>query len=115
MSPDGKRLVACNSDRKLRIFDVATGKELLRIDPHLTLDGKYESEPFCVAFSPDGKCIASGGYDNTVRLWDAQTGTELRKYEGHTNYVAGVAFFPDGKRIASASADGTARIWRMPR
>ena len=121
-SPDGKRLAACHRHNgTLSIWDVATGKELLRIGSPFSgspgIDPHASPKAFCVAISPDGKRLVSGGNnsDRTVRVWDARTGRELHRYEGHTARLECVTFFADGRRIASASQDGTARIWRAPR
>jgi WD40 repeat protein len=109
-SADGKRLLSASYNDGLRLWDVATGKELTRIKHRGVVSA---------ALSPDGKRIviaASGGRGiYPLSVWDAETGKELHKYQGHTDAVVGVAFFPDGRRFASASRDGTARVWRAPR
>jgi tetratricopeptide (TPR) repeat protein len=88
----------------VRIWDSATGKELLALKGHA---GRVSS----VAFSPDGKCLASGSDDQTVRIWDSATGKELFALKGHAGWVLSVAFSPDGQRLASGSFDQTVRIW----
>jgi WD40 repeat protein len=118
-SPDGKR-VAGHSQWSptgigaVRVWDRATGKELLRIPTH--------SAGHTVAFSPDGKRLA---YDveYTLHLCEATTGKLLRILRGHqeiinargtmSGYVNALAFSPDGKRLASASCDNLARIWEV--
>lgn len=140
-SPDGKRLATASDDKTVRVYELASGKELLVLEGH--------TKPVVsVAFSPDGKILASGGHDLTVRLWDAATGQELRTIaggrfrtfssdgkrlvssagkiakvwdagtglelatlQGHTNSVWSVAFSPDGKRIATASYDKSVKVW----
>ncbi|HEV3259802.1 MAG TPA: WD40 repeat domain-containing protein [Gemmataceae bacterium] len=104
-SPDGKRLAAASYDRKIHLWDPATGKEVLQLVGH-------QDRVYSVAFSPDGKRLASASMDRTVRLWDAATGKEIRLLTGHENTVLSVAFSPDGKVLASGSVDGTVRLWR---
>ena len=61
-SPDGKRLAAGSSDKLVRLWEVATGKEVA------TLEGHKESIVW-VEFAPDGKTVASLSDDNTVLIW----------------------------------------------
>ena len=101
-SPDGtKMLASCGSgttddeSNQIRIWDVATGRELQRLTGH-TRDARWAT------FSPDGQTIASAGFDGTVRLWDAASGKQLRAITAHTNnYVERVSFLPNGKRVVS--------------
>ncbi len=103
-SPDGKYLVTSSWDGIVRLWDVASGKEVRQFLGH-------SGSVFGAAFSPDGKYILSSGTDRTVRLWDVQTGQEVRRFVGHTNEVRSATFSPDGKYILTASNDGTARLW----
>jgi WD40 repeat protein len=103
-APDGKRAVTGSDDQTVRVWEVASGKEMLRLSGHT-------EEALAVAFAPDGSRIISGGRDRTLRLWDVATGKELRRFTGHTERITGVAFAPDGRRLLSASGDGTVRLW----
>jgi dipeptidyl aminopeptidase/acylaminoacyl peptidase len=103
-SPDGKHILTGSWDNGARIWDVATGKEVHRLDGHTAV-------VFGVAFSPDGKLVATASRDKAVRLWDSATGKEVRQLVGHTNDVFGVTFSPDGKQIATGSFDASARVW----
>ena len=54
----------------MKIWDSATGKELLSLKGHT-------DAVTSVAFSPDGQRLASGSGDKTVKIWDSATGKEL--------------------------------------
>jgi WD40 repeat protein/serine/threonine protein kinase len=97
-SPDGKRLAAGGFDYTVRVWELASGRELLKLQDQ----GVVHS----VAFSPDGRRLASGGESGTVKLWDTANGKEITTLKGHPQWVEAVAFSRDGKRIASASQAG---------
>jgi hypothetical protein len=103
-SPDGKALASGSWDKAVKLWDVASGRELLTLSGH-------SDEVRSVAISPDGRVLASGSTDKTVKLWDVASGRELRTLSGHSDSVNSVAFSPDGKVLASGSADKTVKLW----
>ncbi|KAJ6583538.1 WD40-repeat-containing domain protein [Mycena vulgaris] len=102
-SLDGLHVISGSGD-KVRIWDVATGKQLKKLDGH---DDKVRS----VAFSQDGLHAISGSRDQTVRIWDMATRKQLKQLDGHEAMVWSVAFSPDGLHAISGSGDKTVRIW----
>ena len=77
-SPDGRSALSGSSDRTLKLWDVATGKEIRTFTGHADM-------VWSVAFSPDGRTALSGSDDNTLKLWDVATGKEIRTFAGHTH------------------------------
>ena len=91
-SPDGKLLATGSYKGQVRLWKVATGEELSRLDGH-------HDRVFGVAFSRDGKTLASAGEDRTVRVWKVGSGKEIWKITG-SEMVLSVAFSHDGKHLA---------------
>ena len=60
-SPDGRTLAV--GDRKIQLFEVATGKLRREYEGH-------QGAILALAFSPDGGLLASGSADTTVLMWD---------------------------------------------
>jgi WD40 repeat protein/serine/threonine protein kinase len=100
MSPDGDRIASGYGTSMIKIWDGATGAEIMNLRGH-------NSPIYTVAFSPDGKRIVSGGEDRTVKIWDAASGEELMTLEGHESWIKCVGFTPDGGRIVSGSDEFT--------
>lgn len=106
-SPDGAQLVSASDDYTARVWDVASGAELLSLE--------HPSYVYSAVFSPDGSLIVTGASDGIVRLWDAVTGAAVTELAGHTDYVRSVAFSPVGSLIASGSDDYSVRLWSQAR
>ncbi|KAJ7301101.1 WD40-repeat-containing domain protein, partial [Mycena albidolilacea] len=106
VSSDGAQIVSGSNDKSIQVWDVKTGKAVLK--PIEGLTHWVES----VAFSPDGALIVSASNDETIRVWDARTGEAvLKPIDGHTRWVRSVAFSPDGAHIVSGSHDKTICVW----
>ena len=61
-SADGKTVVTASWDKTARLWDVASGKELLVLRGH-------ESSVSGAQFSADGKTVVTASGDKTARLW----------------------------------------------
>ncbi len=90
-----------NGVARLRVWDLAAGREVLRRDDQ---GGSFHS----AAFSPDGRRLATAwwGESNVSRLeqkhrvlsWDLETGRERLNLD--VPYRPALAFSPDGRRLA---------------
>jgi WD40 repeat protein len=114
-SPDGKRLAAGGYRSALTVWEVKTGKCVLR----LAVPYDYIDQ---AAFSPCGRFLAAVGSSykgsekgvvGEVQIWDLRTGKQRALLEGKGAGVVQLAYSPDGKRLAVGQRDGTVLVWDL--
>ncbi|HEX6306225.1 MAG TPA: protein kinase [Anaerolineales bacterium] len=103
-SPDGLRFATAGPEATAKLWDSATGEEMLTLSGHT-------AQIYNVAFSPDGNRLVTGSQDGTARVWSAETGEALLTLSGHTDGLLSPAFSPHGALIATTSFDHTVRVW----
>lgn len=103
-SPDGQRIVTGSLDNTAKVWEAASGRELLTFK-------KHSAAIRSVAFSPDSRRIITGSEDNSAKVWEAASGRELLTLKGHLARILSVAFSLDGQRIVTGSYDQTAKVW----
>jgi WD40 repeat protein/serine/threonine protein kinase len=105
-SPDGKTLASAAGfdDDNIRLWDVASGREIGRLEGH----GAFICS---LVFWPDGKTLASSSQDQTIRIWDVASRTCLDVLRGHRLEVFRLALLADGKTLVSGCKDGTVCVW----
>jgi hypothetical protein len=106
--PCGQTLVAGCTDKSVRLFELATGQEVLRT----TLPDAANM----AAFAPDGSRVALGigglGFPGgTIHILDVATGKERVTLTGQEALIYSLGFGPDGKVLASGLSDTTALLW----
>lgn len=104
-SPDGSRTASGGHDGFLRVWETATGHEIMAVDAHRMVGA--------VSWSAKSGDIATGGSDGLVRIWQLGI-NECRatlKPPGSTVAITQLAWGPEGKLLASGSTDGVVRIW----
>ncbi len=62
-SPDGLRLATASGDRTIRIWDFATGQEILKLSGDSTV--------YTVRFVTGGRRLIGASAEGTIRVWDA--------------------------------------------
>jgi hypothetical protein len=105
-TPDGGGFVTLHQDRSIRVWEIATGKEICSLP----------SQPEAVRalnWCDRGRFLASAGSKKVVTLWDLTFGKEAGRLEGHEATVIGLAANPDGKTLFSSSDDHTILAWDL--
>ena len=106
-SADGKRIVTAGDDSTARLWDAATGRQLL------VLQGSGDLAT--TAISADSRYVATVGFDYVhdpfVHLWDGETGKEIRRLEGLC--YGSLAFSPDHRLLLGGDGQGVIHAWEV--
>jgi WD40 repeat protein/DNA-binding XRE family transcriptional regulator len=112
-SPDSKRLLTTGGndeqgakDNRARIWDMATGKELLAFHGHTKSSWQG-------TWSPDGKRAVTFGNEGKIIIWDSSTGAELQTISLPTFYAGNALWSPDGLYVAITGNETLVSIWRV--
>ncbi len=102
--PGEMTYLSADEDRKLRIRDLDTGKEVR------VLQG-WKGHPSRFTLSPDGHILAQIDADKKVHLINSATGEVLHTLAGFNLPFMGMSFSPDGRRLFIWSGDKTVTVW----
>jgi WD40 repeat protein len=105
LTSDGRRLVTASDDGTARVWDAATGAEIVRLE----IGGRVMN----LHLSRDGRRLATLTYaGKTVQVSDPASGRIALRLD-HPAAVDVAAFSPDGAELATGARDGLVRIWDL--
>ena len=128
--PDGRELVTAGRDKTVRLWDLATGKEIRRFDwgepqpdnehgssQHGTIE-QFEHQMSedralngLAALSSDGKIVAASR-EGVVSWWETASGKKLHKLQTGQNGLLQLAFSADGRSLLTLGTGGeTVAVW----
>jgi WD40 repeat protein/serine/threonine protein kinase len=102
-SPNGKFLIAADTDHSARVYDALT---LQPLTPSLPHNGPITH----AAFSPDSRQVVTASNDGTARIWEISPPDTRAVSSPSHSLINRLAFSPDRRRFAIPSSDGTARL-----
>ena len=103
-SPDGRYIASASFDKKVKVWDGATGKLLNTLHGHV-------GAVYQITWSPDSRFIASASKDSTVKIWRPLGKKALHTLSGHLDEVYSIDWSPFGTRVASGGKDRLVKIW----
>jgi WD40 repeat protein/serine/threonine protein kinase/tetratricopeptide (TPR) repeat protein len=100
-SPDGRRIVTCSRDQTVRIWDTATGEQLVLLDGLVEKNKTENSQDGrpgpnnvkSASFSSNGTMLLTAS-ENESRIWDVETGKLVNVVRGMSAH-----FSPDSKKL----------------
>ena len=104
LSSDGRYLVIATRDSNVEIWDVSSGRQLLRL--FVEAGVKY------VVFSQDARCFATVGTDSTVCVWETSSGRQVARLFNGSN-VKSVMLSRDAHYLVTTSGEGIAWAWEV--
>ncbi len=111
-------IVTITPDRRLKVSDLETGRELLTVENVRQKKFEFSGNP-TVVIAPDGSTLALvvPGENplvpsTSVRLWEIASGRELAPLRENRE-LRSAAFSPNAKLLATGDGEGAVRVWDL--
>ncbi len=106
VSDNARLAVSSTIDKKIKIWDVATGAEKHEIIG-------FNQPASAIAFTKGAKTLLLGDWSGVVKQWDLDSFTEQGRFKAFDSAIFSMALYYPNHLIALGSADGEILLWDM--
>ena len=99
VSKDGKLLATAGGDNLVKVWDLGTQKETIRLEGHTT-------QVLTLEFNADATQLATGGADQQLKLWDVKTKEQIGVLGRQTAAISAVAWAPADSTVLAVTDTG---------
>ncbi|MEK6299587.1 MAG: caspase family protein [Acidobacteriota bacterium] len=108
--------VAVRNEGSMKIWDVATGRELKSFATPRVANGNPADQAYAMfaskfLFSPDRRLLSIVSDGRKIDLVDASSATVVQTLAGHSGAIIGMTFSADTKLFASSGSDNQIKVW----
>jgi len=104
-SPDGRYFASASFDKKVKVWNGATGDFVTTLTGHV-------GAVYRVVWSADSRFLVSASKDSTAVLWSVAEQKRVAHLPGHADEVYALDWSPVSGAVATGSKDRTIKIWK---
>ncbi|KAI0818800.1 WD40-repeat-containing domain protein [Irpex lacteus] len=108
---DLKKVAVAYQNAVIKIFDIETGKEVIKLNPDATQDGVPAGQVNSIVSHPTMPILVTGHEDKYIRMFDITTGQCTHSILAHLDAVTSVSLDVAGFALVSGSHDCSVRFW----
>ncbi|XP_067682536.1 striatin-3-like isoform X3 [Haliotis asinina] len=110
---DPSRMVASYTSSNTYVFDIETGKQVLKLETKINSDSSGSNQINRVVNHPTLPLTITAHEDRHIRFFDNNTGKISHSMVAHLDSVTSLAVDPNGLYLLSGSHDCSIRLWNL--
>ncbi|KAJ3574558.1 hypothetical protein NP233_g1691 [Leucocoprinus birnbaumii] len=113
LKTDLKKVAVAYQNAVVKLFDIETGKELIRLPSDTTYDGTAATQINCITSHPSMPVLVTAHEDKYIKIFDVLTGQCTHSMLAHLDGVTSLSIDTSGFTLVSGSHDCSVRYWDM--
>jgi len=110
---DLRKLAVGYQDSVVKLFDVETGQQVLRLKSDETYDGTPSTQINRIITHPTLPIVVTAHEDRYIRIFDLNTGACTHSMLAHLDAVTSIDIDPSGLTLVSGGHDCSVRFWDL--
>jgi striatin 1/3/4 len=110
---DLKKVAVAYQNAVVKIFDIESGKEHLKLESDVTYDGTSATQINRIASHPTMSLLVTAHEDKFIRIFDLTTGQCTHSMLAHLDGVTSLSIDASGFSLVSGSHDCSVRFWDL--